>query len=351
MRRERDDPRFGRLVFHDSYRRALGRRHREAIEEMRAVVRAKGTVSNRDFPMHTRRRTNHYRGRKDSAVALYYLWRIGELMTHHRERFERVYGLAEDIAPAHLLQESSDEQADDFLIRKTIAFHGLHRLGGGANGGDIGNPVLNRVLRRPVTAREVARVREKMLADGDILAVQVEGLKDLHYALASNAKDLGEVGAGRSPRAWQPCDTTTREEVTFLSPLDIVTARERARALFDFDYKWEVYVPLAQRKFGYYALPILWDDAFVARSDLKFDRSSNTLVVCGIWFEDRETPNNQAFNSALAQGIARLMRFIGAKKLDPGAVEPRSVRRLLQSFNAQYKRESADRVREVDLSL
>jgi uncharacterized protein YcaQ len=121
--------------------------------------------------------------------------------------------------------------------------------------------------------------------------------------------------------------------------------------LFDFDYKWEVYVPLAQRKFGYYALPILWDDAFVARSDLKFDRSSNTLVVCGIWFEDRETPNNQAFNSALAQGIARLMRFIGATKLDPGAVEPRSVRRLLQSFNAQYKREFADRVREVDLSL
>ena len=81
MRRERDDPRFGRLVFHDSYRRALGRRHRETIEEMRSVVRAKRTVSNRDFPMHTRRRIDSYRGRKDSAVALYYLWRIGELMT------------------------------------------------------------------------------------------------------------------------------------------------------------------------------------------------------------------------------------------------------------------------------
>jgi uncharacterized protein YcaQ len=351
MRRERDDPRFGRLFFHDSYRRALGRRHREAIEEMRSVVRAKGTVGNRDFAMHTRRRIDSYRGRKDSAVALYYLWRTGELMTHHRERFERVYALAEDIAPAHFLRESSDDEADAFLIRKTVAFHGLHRLSGGANGGDIGNPVLNRVLRRPVTAREVARVREKMLADGDIVAVQVESLKDLHYALASDAKDLREVGAGRSPRAWQPCDTTTREEVTFLSPLDIVTGRERARALFDFDYKWEVYVPLAQRKYGYYALPVLWDDAFVARSDLKLDRSSNTLVVCGIWFEDRKTANNQGFNDALAQGIARLMRFIGATKLDSRAVEPRSVRRLLQSFNAQRKQGSAEPVREVGLSL
>jgi uncharacterized protein len=350
MRRERDDPRFSRLVFHDSYRRALGRHHREAIEEMRAAVRAKGTVSNRDFEMHTRRRVNNYRGRKDSAVALYYLWRTGELMTHHRERFERVYGLAEDIAPAHFLRESSDEEADAFLIRKTIAFHGLHRLSSGGSG-DIGNPVLNRVFRRPVTAREVARPREKMLADGDIVAVQVEGLKDLHYALAGDAKDLREVRAGRAPRAWQPCDTTTREEVTFLSPLDIVTARERARALFDFDYQWEVYVPQALRKYGYYALPILWDDAFVARSDLKLDRSSNTLVVCGIWFEDRKTTINQAFNDALAKGIARFMRFIGATKLDPSAVEPRSVRKLLSSFNVQHKQGSTEPDLEVGLSL
>jgi uncharacterized protein YcaQ len=350
MRRERDDPRFSRLVFHDSYRRALGRHHREAIEEMRAAVRAKRTVSNRDFEMHTRRRVNNYRGRKDSAVALYYLWRTGELMTHHRERFERVYGLPEDIAPAHFLRESSDEEADAFLIRKTIAFHGLHRLSGGGSG-DIGNPVLNRVLRRPVTAREVARLREKMLSDGDIVAVHVEGLKDPHYALASDAKDLREVGAGRSPRAWQPCDTTTREEVTFLSPLDIVTARERARALFDFDYQWEVYVPQARRKYGYYALPILWDDAFVARSDLKLDRSSKTLIVCGIWFEDRKTANNQAFNDALAKGIARLMRFIGATKLDPSAVEPRSVRKLLSSFNAQHKQGSTKPDLKVGLSL
>jgi uncharacterized protein len=63
------------------------------------------------------------------------------------------------------------------------------------------------------------------------------------------------------------------------------------------------------------------------------DRSSNTLVVCGIWFEDRKTAISQAFNEALAKGIARFMRFIGAAKLDPSAVEPRSVRKLLSSFS------------------
>src|SRR5258708_40187741 len=91
MHRERADPRFGRLVFHDSFRRALGRRHRDAIEEMRSVVRAKGTVSNRDFAMQTRRRTNNYGGRKDRPVPLYCRCRTRALITPHRERSAHDY--------------------------------------------------------------------------------------------------------------------------------------------------------------------------------------------------------------------------------------------------------------------
>src|SRR5262245_28768073 len=55
--------------------RAMAREHAEAIVEMQAVLRERGTVSNRDFAMATRTRTHSYRGRKDSALALYYLWR------------------------------------------------------------------------------------------------------------------------------------------------------------------------------------------------------------------------------------------------------------------------------------
>jgi len=331
MRRERDDYRLGRLFFHNSYKRALTSKNRKTIEEMRRVVVAQGTVCNRDFALATRRRTDSYRGRKDSAVALYYLWRIGEVMTHHRERFERVYALAESIAPVEFLRESSDDEADAFIIRKTIAFHGLDRLSS-RGGGDIGNPVLRRVLARPVTPRELAQWQDRMLANGQIVAVEVEELKGTHYALAGDAKDLREIAAGRVPRAWRPLDTTTLEEVTLLSPLDIVTARDRARALFDFDYKWEVYVPEEQRKFGYYALPILWGDAFVGRTDLRLDRASKTLVVCGIWFEDRKTLRDLAFHEALAKGFARMMRFVGASQLDTSAIAPRTIRRLFSSI-------------------
>src|SRR5262245_61225637 len=102
--------------------------HADAIVEMRSILRDRGTVTNRDFAMAARTRTQSYRGRKDSALALYYLWTTGEVMTHHRERFERVYALTETVAPAHLIRESDEAEADRFLIKKDVSFSGLSRL-------------------------------------------------------------------------------------------------------------------------------------------------------------------------------------------------------------------------------
>src|SRR5512136_620053 len=108
--------------------RGMARDHAEAILEMRAILRERGTVSNRDFEMATRTRTHNYRGRKDSALALYYLWRTGEVMTHHRENFERVYALTEKVAPAQLIRESDEAETDRFLIKKDVSFSGLSQV-------------------------------------------------------------------------------------------------------------------------------------------------------------------------------------------------------------------------------
>lgn len=101
----------------------------------------------------------------------------------------------------------------------------------------------------------------------NVIEVRVEGWKAMHYALASDAELLNDVMAGRVPAAWRPLDTTTDEEVVFLAPLDPVSARGRARFVFDFDYVWEVYQPAHKRSFGYYALPVLWGVRLVARFD------------------------------------------------------------------------------------
>jgi uncharacterized protein YcaQ len=162
--------------------------------------------------------------------------------------------------------------------------------------------------------------------------VQVEGWKPVHYALGSDAKLLRDLGAGRVPKAWKPLETTTIEEAVFLSPLDHVSARGRAKILFGFDYVWEVYKPEHLRKFGYYTLPILWGDRLVARFDSKLDRTTNTFVILGLWLEDKALGKDEAFAEALARGFGRFVRFLGARKLDARAIREPKLRRRVGSL-------------------
>jgi uncharacterized protein YcaQ len=315
MRRERD--RVGDV---DTRIHKTGIDHADAIAEMRTILQERGIVSNRDFAMATRTRTQSYRGRKDSSLALYYLWRTGEVMTHHRENFERVYALTEAVAPAHLIRESGEDEADAFLIKKEISFSGLSRPK--RTGDSWGRGI-------PFTRGK--QIIEILLATGHIVEVQVEGWKALHYALGSDAELLGDLSAGRVPKAWTPLQTTTTEEVVFLAPLDQVSARGRAKILFDFDYVWEVYKPENKRKFGYYTLPILWGDRLVARFDSKLDRTSNTFIILGLWLEDETLGKDEAFAEALAAGFARFVTFLGANKLDATAIREPLLRRRTET--------------------
>ncbi|HRN68871.1 MAG TPA: crosslink repair DNA glycosylase YcaQ family protein [Promineifilum sp.] len=302
MHRERDN---SGVV--DSRIHRMGIEHAEAVAEMRAILRERETVSNRDFSMATRTRTQSYRGRKDSALALYYLWRTGEVMTHHREKFERVYALTEAVAPTHLIRESDESESERFLLRKDIAFAGLSRVRRTSD-----------AFHRGVTFDQA---REGLLTDGEVIEVKVEGWKPMHYALASDGQALLDLSAGRIPGAWaSTAATTTQEEVVFLSPLDPVSARGRAKVLFGFDYVWEVYKPVEKRRFGYYTLPVLWGDRLVARFDSKLDRPSNTFVILGLWLEDEALGRDEAFAAALAAGMRRFVAFLGADKLDASAI-------------------------------
>lgn len=307
MRRERDQA---------TRVHSMGREHAEAVDEMLQILKERGTVSNRDFQMATRTRTESYRGRKDSALALYYLWRVGDVMTHHRERFERVYALTETVAPENLNYESSEEEADRFLFKKEVSFAGLARLKRVADS-----------FFRGVPFEKSKQIVEAMLADGEFVEVKVEGWKEPHFALGSDARLLRDLSAGRIPKAWTPLETTTTEEAVFLAPLDPVSARGRAKILFGFDYIWEVYKKEHLRKFGYYALPVLWGDRLVARFDSKLDRTTNTFFILGLWLEDKALGKNEAFAEALACGFARFVKFLGASKLNAKAIREPLLRR------------------------
>lgn len=309
-------PYFRRLMEREAahpHHSAWAREHAGLLREMREVLSDGGPVTNRDFDMASRRRVNSYRGRKDSAVALYHLWRTGEVMIHGRERFERRYDLTSRIAPAHALRVATDAETDRFLVLKNVAFFGLYD--GSAS---------------PAPNAKGAREHLRALAgEGELVEVGVEGQRRSSFVLASDVPLLEVLLAGGVPAGWEPLATSTTEEVSFLAPLDPVSARGRAAKLFGFDYVWEVYKPLHERKWGYYVLPILWGDELVARADMRLDREAGALEVLGFWLEERETGGDPEFVAALARGLRSLREFVGARRVDLAGVRPVVFRRAV----------------------
>lgn len=309
MNREHADPRLQAWVA----------AHPGVLGELQEIVRQDGPVSNRDFSANTRRRVQHYRGRKDSSVALYHLWRLGELMIHNRTRFERQYDLTERIAPGHLLHAAPLAEAMQFFTEKQVAFYGIR----GASGGFP--------LPGPHTAKQAAPLLAKLVQAGTLTEIRVEGWRGPQYVLTSDVPLLHELQAGEVPAAWAPLAETTTEQVTFLAPLDPVSARGRAKQVFGFDYVWEVYKPEHKRRWGYYVLPILWGDELVARADMRLNRAENTLEIAGFWLESQALANNAQFAAALGAGLAAFQRFLAAKHVALGTLPSAAFRRNVQA--------------------
>jgi uncharacterized protein YcaQ len=293
------------------------RNHPRAMEETLAALQANGAMSNRDFTGNGLSQWS-YRGRKDSAVALFYLWLLGDVMITNRKGFDRVYDLSERVAPREYNFSAPIAEAEDFFARKTIAMLNLMR----AKRFRVG---WQGAIERDVTVEEAEEKLSALTEAGVVSQLKVEGSAEDWLVLTEDMSLLDSLEAGHTPALWQPTESSTEDEVTFLAPLEIVSARGRAKQVFDFEYIWEVYKPVHQRRWGYYTLPILYGDDLVARLDPKLDRKTNTLHILGFWLED-DTPDDEAFASALGRGIVRFAKLVGAKRVMVDSIQPRRLK-------------------------
>lgn len=292
MRRRRDETRWS------EFRRENG----PLIRQVRRVFEMGGPLGNRDFTGSAA--VANYRGGKNTTVALYYLWLAGELMIHHRDGFDRVYDRRDRIAPPEHDRVASARETERWFARS--------------------------VMLRPMDLAGARRRLDTMVEEGIAAEVAVDGQRGRHYVLTDDLPVIEGLAAGSVPAGWTPVDTTTEDEVTFLSPLDVVSVGGRAAALFDFEYLWEVYKPAAKRRWGYYTLPILWGDRLVARLDPKLDRERQVLRVNGFWLENETTGADPAFLGALSRGLGRFARFLDVEKVEAGAVDHSAIRRELE---------------------
>ncbi|HKI54405.1 MAG TPA: crosslink repair DNA glycosylase YcaQ family protein, partial [Anaerolineales bacterium] len=252
------------------------------------------------------------------------MWMSGELMIHHRDGFQRVYDFRKNIAPKEHDYVATEKKVDEFFARKSVAFWGLKREASLKTG-------LEDFMYRKYTRDEIVKKIRRWKESGMFEQVQVEDGRDTYLVLSEDVKVLNDLEKGKIPKEWRPKETTTLEEVTFLAPLDIVSARGRAKKVFDFEYVWEVYKPEKERRWGYYVLPILYGDDLVARLDPKLDRTTMTLEIKGFWHEDDAPVKDAAFADALAKGLIRFAKMMDAKKVDVRTIKPVGLRKYVQS--------------------
>jgi len=269
--------------------------HAELVAELLERIREEGTLSSKDVEVRESidwywRPTNQVRAILE-ALAL-----SGVLGIARRDGNRRLYDLSERLFPADLLAErrTEEEQRKHKLLSRYRA-HGLLGMRGGNQEVWLGTTT---------TAAERYRLRDELIEDGLLLPVSVEGVKGDRVILAGEAAllfDDGPIVAG----------------VAFLAPLDpLVWDRDLLRSLWDFDYLWEVYVPAAKRRWGYYVLPLLWRDRFVGRIEPRIERKSGSLRVLGLWWEDAFEPLDEpGFVEELAAALRAHALFLGATKI------------------------------------
>jgi uncharacterized protein YcaQ len=115
-------------------------------------------------------------------------------------------------------------------------------------------------------------------------------------------------------------DGPFRGRTVALSPFDdLISDRDRAQALFDLEFRLEIYVPKAKRRWGYFVLPILDGDRFIGRIDPRFDRRAGELHLLAIHAE----PGATAEDGARAAKAAReLTSWLGARRVVLGGEPP-----------------------------
>jgi uncharacterized protein len=246
----------------------VARSNLDLVEVVRDEVAARGPISARELE-YEEERTRENWGWNWSSVktVMEWLFYVGEITSARRNaQFERVYDLPERVLPRSVLDAPtpSPEESVRELVRRAAGALGI-----------ASEACLRDYFRtRPAMTRTAV---DELVEAGQLIPVTVEGWNQPTYL-------------------WHAARIPTRIDArALLSPFDsMVFERSRLKKLFNFVYRIEIYVPEPKRTYGYYVYPFLLGDRFVARVDLKADRTESVLRVNSAWVEAAQNHDHVA---------------------------------------------------------
>lgn len=244
-------------------------------------IEREGPLMVSDFEQDRQQASTGWWDWRPAKVALERLYLDGKLMITRTNGFKKIYDLPLNLVPAETdLKPPTAQEYARYIIRSTV----------GALGIASAKEMLWRA--RFVKSNLVKAELEQMLTEGELKRISVGGVKTTPlYILADQAIDV-----------------QISNDLFILSPFDILNVfRHRLKDFFNFDYQIECFVPAPKRKYGYFSLPILAGDTFIARMDAKADRKNKQLLVHNLHFEDVVLTDSLMIK--LAKALKDFVRF------------------------------------------
>ena len=234
-----------------------------------------------------------------ARAALESMYWGGELVIHHKVNTRKVYDFARHHLPEALLSaadpHATEKQFHDWYVLRRIGGMGL--LWDKSGDAWLGMPGIKSVERKAALSR--------LLDQGKVVEVGVDGVKLPLYLRSEDEMLLANTLECGAPSS----------RAVILAPLDnLLWDRRFIEELFDFYYVWEVYKPVAERRYGYYVLPILYGDRFVARFEPGSDKKNGTLIIKNWWWEPG-VKQSARMHAAIRHCFKQFLNYFGADTL------------------------------------
>lgn len=272
----------------------------EYVDEITELVRESGPLLSAQINLG-KRRDSVWGHKKTSTATLDYLFHSGMLGIYKRNGTQKVYELMERLLPEELFHQpwpfADEKEFYKWYVNRRIGSVGL--VWNKAGGNWYGHFVSDRSIRNQV----LAELKEEQLIE----EVMIEGLKDIFYMRKEDSRYLD----------YQRFD----DQVRFLAPLDnLIWDRTMIEQIFGFQYTWEVYVPAAKRKYGYYVLPVLYKNQLIARFEPEYNKKEKILTIKNWWWED-DIKKSDRLMSKVKKAIVQFGRFLGAVEIDESGLD------------------------------
>jgi len=298
--------------------------HAPLVEELLGRIRASGPLSSIDVGARAAidwywRPTNQVR------AILEALGEAGILGLARRQGNRRYYDLVERLYPADLLAVQPGEREQ--RLHRLLSRYRAHGLLGRSGPAELWHGTAPSARSDTYAGPTRGELLDELVSTGLLVPVEIEGIRGERFVVAGELPLLAEAEAAGDAAEG------TATGVAFLAPLDpFAWDRDFLRALYGFDYVWEVYVPESRRRWGYYVLPILFGDRLVGRIEPRIDRKAAALRVLGLWWEPGFDPlAHEGFVEGFAEALHAHRRFGDLERVTlPGSAAHRQLANALR---------------------